>query len=1019
MSNPRTKFNCYRDIFKRTQLQVHGSLTESALKASFFAETTAKPGDKPDSSAKSPVDNSVRVINLDMTKPAIQKRVEKILGKSLSKTDRLAADPDDDEVPLPRKLIPKELAGYSPKSQQMELKELADLAARKSKPPLATTIEVFDLKLNPVQPTGKDSQNNFIQKKSKNTSFGNHKLSSESGLLLKAKESETPKRRDNLNKATFSAQKLQIETIMLKKDQPTRDKTSATETQTKRHSIKLSKVCSKQNLRNSETLNLTQTRPKLQSSKPDHEARRKTELPTNASHKHTVYKKSDSCLQPNSNPSREAATLPQSRTGRLVIKDRSLSPQFEFCSEPPNSLPMRESILSREDNFSKGYNSQSVNPHEFVETDKKIVEVLVCAKEVKDRQDSKQPQTSPKPASAQPPATLHKDPAAKKPRKTEPATKPPTINHKLEGKTRKSEAVKLPQTTHAKQDSPQISNKRILQSRLSFRESMLKDRLAQTYQKTGGSFVASKGQFTTPRISLLKAEKQKPELEEKSPVWYSSSKKSSDEQLHHPEAAAHPNRKSEANLKPNKLKTSRDKKISVYTSENFKKANSGDRVLDEPTASHSERINNQLFDRIAKKFEDKANLPAARSSCKSRDPVLLYKKSEQQIEPRPADPLKDLKPLSEAKDQNLKLSVEMVYVNPKYSLNCNSFIHRYEEHYHLDKADRQHHSEHAQQKSLNDASTSVSGQFVLPNKGLKDLIIDNRIIGKGSYAVVKTAYHIPSKIEVAVKIYDKFKMTDHRKKNNLKCEVSNLKEMDHSGVVRLFQKIEDATKLYLIMEFAGNYHLKDYLKLRKEGWIKPRETKTLFYKIVKGVEHIHSKNTVHRDLKLQNIVVKNLDSPKIVDFGFSRKGLFLNFDDHCGTPNYMAPELLFPKKSRKAVYADIWALGIILFYLLAEEYPFRGTLRSNRQRRRPALREDQRLPARLRTAARQNLPESPRTAAAPRPAAQAALSRDPQARVVRRTQAQEALVRSPSSDTDYSATFFPTVFHRRLAGFGV
>ena len=142
----------------------------------------------------------------------------------------------------------------------------------------------------------------------------------------------------------------------------------------------------------------------------------------------------------------------------------------------------------------------------------------------------------------------------------------------------------------------------------------------------------------------------------------------------------------------------------------------------------------------------------------------------------------------------------------------------------------------------------------------------------------------------------------------------------------LFQKIEDATKLYLIMEFAGNYHLKDYLKLRKEGWIKPRETKSLFHKIVKGVEHIHSKNIVHRDLKLQNIVVKNLDCPKIVDFGFSRKGLFLNFDDHCGTPNYMAPELLYPKKSRKAIYADIWALGIMLFYLLAEEYPFKGTL---------------------------------------------------------------------------------------------
>ena len=74
----------------------------------------------------------------------------------------------------------------------------------------------------------------------------------------------------------------------------------------------------------------------------------------------------------------------------------------------------------------------------------------------------------------------------------------------------------------------------------------------------------------------------------------------------------------------------------------------------------------------------------------------------------------------------------------------------------------------ASKKSNQDASTSTSGQYIQPNKGLSDLIIDNRIIGKGSYAVVKTAYHIPGKIEVAVKVYDKFKMTDPRKKGNLK-----------------------------------------------------------------------------------------------------------------------------------------------------------------------------------------------------------------------------------------------------------
>ena len=867
-----------------------------------------------------------------MTKPTIQKRVEKILGETLSKTARQARDIEDEEIPVPRKLIPKEPLGFSPKNQYIEQRDSTGMLHKKQKSPPGASIEVYDLKLNHLQSAGgKDMLNNFIMKKSKNNSFVNHKFSSESGLQLKLKESETPKRRDNITKASINSQKPQIETIVLKKEQPAKEKPPAT-APSKRHSVKLTKGSSKQNLRNSETLNLNQTVEKKQTTKPNYEARRKTELPAQHLQKDTSgFKKPESRMNSSSNPTNLTTSASkqhqQVRPPKLIIKDRSLSPLFEYCSEqqPDHSLPMRASLLSQEDITSKKYKSEAVNVQESAGVNKNRLEVLVSSGTFKDQQESKKPQKSPPAAQIIPQTNNQKILLAKKSRKTESISRPAPINQHIDKKTRHSVTIKLPSASPGNQDSPQVSNKKILQTRLSHRESMLKERLAQTNRKTGGSFINSKEQFITPRISLLKAQKQTDDAVDRSPVWYSSSKKSSEEKPQKDETAAPQNRKSEAALKPNHAGTSRDKKFSVYASDHFGKASSNDDVADKPVTSYSEKRNSHLFDRIAKKFEEKAARPQLGASFKSRDPVLIYKKSDKQLEQKPLDGLQDLKSPSEAKDQNLKLGVEMVYVNPKYSLNRNSFIQRYEDHYHLDKTERQQ-SDQAQQKSLNEASTSASGQFVLPNKGLKDLIIDNRIIGKGSYAVVKTAYHIPSKIEVAVKIYDKFKMTDHRKKGNLKCEVSNLKEMDHTGVVKLFQKIEDATKLYLIMEFAGNYHLKDYLKLRKEGWIRPRETKGLFFKIVKGVEHIHNKNIVHRDLKLQNIVVKNLDTPKIVDFGFSRKGLYLNFDDHCGTPNYMAPELLSPKKSRKAIYADIWALGIILFYLLTEEYPFRGKL---------------------------------------------------------------------------------------------
>lgn len=99
---------------------------------------------------------------------------------------------------------------------------------------------------------------------------------------------------------------------------------------------------------------------------------------------------------------------------------------------------------------------------------------------------------------------------------------------------------------------------------------------------------------------------------------------------------------------------------------------------------------------------------------------------------------------------------------------------------------------------------------------------------------------------------------------------------------------------------------------------------------------MHSLGIVHRDLKLQNIVVSksSLTEPKIVDFGFARRGLMVSEgSSRCGTLGYMAPELLsFGKKDKPvsldASKADVWALGVILYYLMLKKYPFKGNLLS-------------------------------------------------------------------------------------------
>ena len=113
-------------------------------------------------------------------------------------------------------------------------------------------------------------------------------------------------------------------------------------------------------------------------------------------------------------------------------------------------------------------------------------------------------------------------------------------------------------------------------------------------------------------------------------------------------------------------------------------------------------------------------------------------------------------------------------------------------------------------------------------KGLRDLIIDDRIIGKGTYAVVKTAYHVPSKLEVAVKVYDKIKMTDPRKKMNLKHELDSLRALEHPGIVKLYEYIEDKTSIYLIMEFCGHLNLREYIKQQPAGRLTVREVRVIF-----------------------------------------------------------------------------------------------------------------------------------------------------------------------------------------------
>ena len=112
--------------------------------------------------------------------------------------------------------------------------------------------------------------------------------------------------------------------------------------------------------------------------------------------------------------------------------------------------------------------------------------------------------------------------------------------------------------------------------------------------------------------------------------------------------------------------------------------------------------------------------------------------------------------------------------------------------------------------------------------------------------------------------------------------------------------------------------------MRQGRRLDERESKRIFSQLVKGVCYCHTKNIVHRDIKLENILLDEKLNVKLIDFGFSIiKMPSKKLNIFCGTPSYMAPEIV-SKSQYSGPEADIWALGIVLFLMLCGYFPFKG-----------------------------------------------------------------------------------------------
>ncbi|XP_022702960.1 serine/threonine-protein kinase NIM1-like, partial [Varroa jacobsoni] len=192
-------------------------------------------------------------------------------------------------------------------------------------------------------------------------------------------------------------------------------------------------------------------------------------------------------------------------------------------------------------------------------------------------------------------------------------------------------------------------------------------------------------------------------------------------------------------------------------------------------------------------------------------------------------------------------------------------------------------------------------------------------LGSGNFAQVKAATHCLTKGKVAIKIIDKGKL-DQKTHRMLTREISTMEALHHPNAIRLYEVVETLSKVYLVMEFAEGGEL--FKRISSKGAYPERDAKIIFTQICSAVDHMHKQNIVHRDLKAENVFLAGNLYVKVGDYGFSTTISFKEqLTTFCGSPPYAAPEL-FREEKYPGPYVDIWALGVMLYFIVSALMPF-------------------------------------------------------------------------------------------------